>query len=178
MNKINRKMTNTVTQTGLLLAATLILQGLRLFIPVPPQVSMFVIGSMVNACLVLAVLRVGWRSGVVVAAVTPVFAWLEGMLPFFPFIFPVAAGNSAFVFSVFLLRRAGLPGLYGAALIKAGAMYGSFCLLFGLAAFPPAVSHVMLTVMSWPQIVTGLLGGTLGYAVNKRIRTAGRSNPG
>ena len=40
--------TGTITRTGLLLAATIILQGLRLVIPVPPQVSMFVIGSLVE----------------------------------------------------------------------------------------------------------------------------------
>ena len=51
--------TGTITRTGLLLAATIILQGLRLVIPVPPQVSMFVIGSLVNTCFVLAVLVVG-----------------------------------------------------------------------------------------------------------------------
>ena len=102
---MNQSMTKRITRTGLLLAATLILQGLRLFIPVPPQVSMFVIGSLVNACLVLAVWSVGRKAGLVVACVTPVFAWLEGMLPFLPFIFPVAAGNCAFVLAVGALRR-------------------------------------------------------------------------
>ena len=78
-----------VTRTGLILAVTLILQGLRLVIPIPPQVSMFVVGSLVNACLIVAVLTVGPPGRLVVAACTPVFAWLEGMLPFFPFVFPV-----------------------------------------------------------------------------------------
>ena len=76
-----------VTRTGLILAVTLILQGLRLVIPIPPQVSMFVVGSLVNACLIVAVLLIGRRAGLVVAACTPVFAWFEGMLPFFPFVF-------------------------------------------------------------------------------------------
>ena len=82
-----------VTRTGLILAVTLILQGLRLVIPIPPQVSMFVVGSLVNACLLVAVLLIGRRAGLVVAGCTPVFAWLEGMLPFFPFVFPVGLGN-------------------------------------------------------------------------------------
>lgn len=166
---MNQNMTKTITQTGLVLAATLILQGLRLFMPVPPQISMFVIGSLVNACLTLAALHIGPRAGITVAVITPVFAWLEGMLPFLPFIFPVAAGNSLFVLAVSAWRRRGLPGLYGAVLIKAGAMYGAFYLLFSCVEFPPIVSHMILTVMSWPQIVTGVLGGTLGYAADKRI---------
>ena len=98
-----------VTRTGLILAVTLILQGLRLVIPIPPQVSMFVVGSLVNACLIVAVLTVGRRAGLVVAACTPVFAWLEGMLPFFPFVFPVALGNSFYVWAAW--RWQPCPGL-------------------------------------------------------------------
>ena len=94
---MNDRMLYTVTRTGLLLAVTLLLQGIRLLLPIPPQVSMFLIGSLVNACLILAVLKVGWKSGLVVACITPVFAWLEGMLPFLPFIIPVAVGNSVLV---------------------------------------------------------------------------------
>ena len=129
-------MTKRITRTGLLLAATLILQGLRLFIPIPPQVSMFVIGSLVNACLVLAVWSVGRKSGLVVACVTPVFAWLEGMLPFLPFIFPVAAGNCAFVFAVDGLRRFRAAGLAGAALCKAPSCTALFMSCSAMWNFP------------------------------------------
>ncbi|MDN0046295.1 hypothetical protein CJ260_09850 [Megasphaera sp. ASD88] len=166
---MNQSMTKRITRTGLLLAATLILQGLRLFIPIPPQVSMFVIGSLVNACLVLAVWSVGRKSGLVVACVTPVFAWLEGMLPFLPFIFPVAAGNCAFVFAVDGLRRFRAAGLAGAALCKAAVVYGSFYVLFSYVEFPAAVRHMILLVMSWPQIVTAAAGGVLAYVIAKRL---------
>lgn len=117
-----------VTRTGLILAVTLILQGLRLVIPIPPQVSMFVVGSLVNACLIVAVLTVGRRAGLVVAACTPVFAWLEGMLPFFPFVFPVALGNSFYVWAAWRWQRYGLPAFCGGALGKAAILYGSFYL--------------------------------------------------
>ena len=125
-----------VTRTGLILAVTLILQGLRLVIPIPPQVSMFVVGSLVNACLIVAVLTVGRRAGLVVAACTPVFAWLEGMLPFFPFVFPVALGNSFYVWAAWI-------------------------------AFPPAVRHMLLFAMSWPQVVTGVIGAVIGREVSR-----------
>lgn len=162
--------TGTITRTGLLLAATIILQGLRLVIPVPPQVSMFVIGSLVNTCFVLAVLVVGWRAGLFIALVTPVFAFLEGMLPFLPFVLPVAFANLAFVLICCVLKRYGLMGLYGAALVKTIAMYGSFFLLFGMVHFPDAVRHMILFVMSWPQLVTGVIGATLGYIIVLRIK--------
>ncbi|WP_301859691.1 hypothetical protein [uncultured Megasphaera sp.] len=164
-----RTTTYFVTRTGALLAATVILQGLRLVIPVPPPVSMFVIGSLVNACLTLAVLAIGWQAGLVIACVTPVFAWLEGMLPFLPFVLPVAAGNAVYTGLIGMLHRWRLPGICGAALGKAAMLYGSFYVLFGCLAFPAAVRQTILFVMSWPQVVTGIVGGTLGYIVWKRI---------
>jgi len=155
-----------VTRTGLILAVTLILQGLRLVIPIPPQVSMFVVGSLVNACLIVAVLTVGRWAGLVVAACTPVFAWLEGMLPFFPFVFPVALGNSFYVWAAWRWQRYGLPAFCGGALGKAAILYGSFYLLFACIAFPPAVRHMLLFAMSWPQVVTGVIGAVVGREVS------------
>lgn len=169
---MNDRMLYTVTRTGLLLAVTLLLQGIRLLLPIPPQVSMFLIGSLVNACLILAVLKVGWKSGLVVACITPVFAWLEGMLPFLPFIIPVAVGNSVLVGAVYRLRAYNLPGVYGAAVCKMAAIYGAFYLLFGCVEFPAAVRHMILMSMSWPQLVTGVLGGTIAYRIAGRIHSS------
>ena len=140
-----------VTRTGLILAVTLILQGLRLVIPIPPQVSMFVVGSLVNACLIVAVLLIGRRAGLVVAGCTPVFAWLEGMLPFFPFVFPVGLGNCFYVWTAWRWQRYGLPACCGGALGKA------------------AVRHMLLFAMSWPQIVTGIIGAVLGMEVSRLL---------
>lgn len=169
---MNDRMLYTITRTGLLLAATLLLQGIRLVLPIPPQVSMFLIGSLVNACLVLAVLKIGWKSGLAVACITPVFAWLEGMLLFLPFIIPVAIGNSVFVGAVYRLRVYKLMGLYGAAICKMAVLYGAFYLLFGCVEFPTAVRHMILISMSWPQLVTGVLGGTIAYRIAGRIHSS------
>ena len=102
---MNHDMIQKSTRTALLLTATLILQGLRLLIPIPPQVSMFVVGALVNACLVVAVLTISWRAGVIVACVTPFFAWLEGMLPLPPFIVPVALGNTVYVLLYYVQQQ-------------------------------------------------------------------------
>lgn len=158
-----------VTRTGLILAVTLILQGLRLVIPIPSQVSMFVVGSLVNACLLVAVLLIVRRAGLVVAGCTPVFAWLEGMLPFFPFVFPVGLGNCFYVWTAWRWQRYGLPAFCGGALGKAAILYGSFYLLFACIAFPPAVRHMLLFAMSWPQIVTGIIGAVLGMEVSRLL---------
>lgn len=169
---MNQNMTQTITRTGLLLAATLLLQGLRLLIPVPPQVSMFLIGALVNACLIIAVLTVNWRAGVVVACVTPCFAWLEGMLPLPPFIVPIALGNTVFVSVAYLLRQwrsTSYYGVYCAAVAKTIVLYGLFYGLFSFVEFPAAIRHVMLFSMSWPQLWNGFLGGTLGVLISHRL---------
>ncbi|WP_296827309.1 hypothetical protein [uncultured Megasphaera sp.] len=162
--------TQKVTRTGLILAATLILQGLRLIIPIPPQVSLFLIGSLVNACLITAVLTIDRRAGFVVAACTPIFAWLEGMLPFFLFVFPVAAGNSVYVYCAWRWQRYGFPALAVGALIKALVLYALFYLLFAGIEFPPVLRHLLLTAMSWPQVITGVIGALLGLQLSRFLK--------
>lgn len=169
---MNHQLLQQLTRTALILAATLILQGLRLVIPIPPQVSMFVVGALVNACLVVAVLTVSWRAGVLVACVTPFFAWLEGMLPLPPFIFPVALGNTVYVLLFYILMRwksYGYYSVFAATMVKTLVLYGTFYGLFSFVAYPDAVRHMILFAMSWPQLWTGFAGGLLGIYLSKRI---------
>lgn len=159
-----------ITRTALLLAVTLLLQGLRLVIPVPPQISLFFIGSLVNACLVIAVLRTDLKAGSVIAVAAPVFAYLEGMLPL-PFFIPVVAvGNLVYVVFIWALQQYGLRKLYIAAFLKAIVLFGGFSLLFALVQVPPKITHMILFAMSWPQIVTGIIGLVVGYAVSQRLK--------
>lgn len=153
----------------MLLAATLILQGLRLILPMPPQASMILIGSLVNACFLLAVLLIGLKPAVLLALVTPVAAYFQGMLPFLPFVGPVALGNSLFVIVFYMQRRHAVRALVAAALAKTAALYGGFCFLFSLVAFPEKITHMILFIMSWPQIVTAVLGGILAFVIAKRL---------
>ncbi|EHM41165.1 hypothetical protein [Anaeroglobus geminatus] len=158
-----------LTRTAGIIAVAVILQSLRLLFPVPPQVSMFLIGSLVNMCLVLAVRTINVRAGLITATVVPVFAWLEGMLPFLPFVFPVAAGNTAFVF---LVGRAGehKPQLFLAAPAKALVLYGAFRLLFAAFPFPEAVMATLLFIMSWPH-GHGYFGDKSRFAGRKTYKT-------
>ncbi|EFD93425.1 hypothetical protein HMPREF1039_1208 [Megasphaera lornae] len=163
-----------ITRTALLLAVTLLLQGLRLVIPVPPQISLFFIGSLVNACLVIAVLRTDLKAGSVIAVAAPVFAYLEGMLPL-PFFIPVVAvGNLVYVVFIWALQQYGLRKLYIAAFLKAIVLFGGFSLLFALVQVPPKITHMILFAMSWPQIVTGIIGLVVGYAVSQRLKKVDR----
>ena len=143
-------------------------------IPVPPQISLFFIGSLVNACLVIAVLRTDLKAGSVIAVAAPVFAYLEGMLPL-PFFIPVVAvGNLVYVVFIWALQQYGLRKLYIAAFLKAIVLFGGFSLLFALVQVPPKITHMILFAMSWPQIVTGIIGLVVGYAVSQRLKKVDR----
>ena len=147
---------------AILLALAVVLQGMRLIIPVPTPISMFLIGSAVNACLVL----IARTQGVTAAVLLPVFAWLEGMLPLWFFIFPVMVGNIVFVL---LVNTARGREIYGAAFVKAFVLYSAFFVLLQVVEVPNRIGAGILFVMSWPQIVTGLIGIGIALYAQKRL---------
>lgn len=160
-----------LTRTGLLLALTLVFQSLRFLIPVPPWMSTFLIGSLVNAALLVALQALGMRSALLIAVVTPVVAWLQQLLPLPVFILPVALGNSLYVWLFSRLHRAGPEWLAvaSAALGKAAFFYLVFRWLLGLLELPPAISSAILFVMGWPQLVTGIVGGFIAIYAWRRL---------
>ena len=172
---MERQALQKLTRTGFIVALTLVLQGLRLYIPMPPQFSMFIIGTLVNACLIVAALSIHWKAGMVVAMVTPFFAFLEGMLPFLPFIVPTVLGNCAYVFFGTAISKRVTLFLPLAVLVKAVVVYGSFYVLFSFVAFPDAVRTMILTVMSWPQLITAGCGAALGLFLSRIISPIGES---
>lgn len=160
-----------LTRTGLLLALTLVFQSLRFLIPLPPWMSTFLIGSLVNAALLVALQALGMRSALLIACVTPVVAWLQQLLPLPVFILPVAVGNSLYIWLFFRLRRAGPEWLAvgSAALGKAAFFFLAFRGLLSVLELPPALSTAILFVMGWPQLVTGLVGGFIAIYAWRRL---------
>ncbi len=160
-----------LTRTGLLLALTLVFQSLRFLIPLPPWMSTFLIGSLVNAALLVALQALGLRSALLIACVTPVVAWLQQLLPLPVFILPVALGNSLYIWLFSRLRRAGPEWLAvgSAALGKAAFFFLAFRGLLSMLELPPALSAAILFVMGWPQLVTGLIGGFIAIYAWRRL---------
>lgn len=159
-----------LARAALLLALTLVFQSLRLVIPLPPFFTTFIIGSLVNACLIVALETAGLAAALLIAAVTPVVAYLQQLLPLPVFIVPVAAANILYV----LLFRAGLSwsraGAIGlAAAGKTALLYFTFAWLLTQINFPPRLATGLLFVMSWPQLVTAVLGGMLATIVGRRL---------
>ena len=54
-------MRREVVRAALLLALLLVVQSLRFVVPLPPFISMFAIGTLVNACLLISLCNCGER---------------------------------------------------------------------------------------------------------------------
>ncbi len=161
---------NVLARAALLLALTIVFQSLRLIIPVPPFFTTFVIGSLVNACLLVALETAGLGAAAVIALVAPAVAYLQGLLFLPVFVPPVALGNLLYI----LLFRAALArgrvfaiGLAAAG--KSAFLFAAFAWLLTLVAVPAPLAAGLMFAMGWPQLFTTIMGGILATIVCRRL---------
>jgi hypothetical protein len=161
-----------LSRTALLLALTLVFQSLRFVVPIPPVGSTVLIGSLVNACLLVALQTVGLGSAFLIACVTPMAAYFQQLLPLPIFILPVAIGNCLYVWLFHRLWRIGpvWPAIGGASLGKAAFFYLAFSWILTFIKLPPPVTAGLLFVMSWPQLITGIVGGILAKWIGEKLQ--------
>ena len=162
------KKTTWIARTAICLALLLALQFAT------KGLGQLVTGSCVNLVLAMAALLGGVWSGLVVAALSPFFAWLLGIGPAFLQLVPcIALGNVvyALLFGLLvraLLKKRWLSGLIGMAAAAALKFLTLYVVLVRLAA-PQVVPAVKLPVVSamftWPQLATALLGGLLACLI-------------
>lgn len=154
-------------RAALLLAIGLVLQALRLIIPMPPMLTVFIVGTLVNMVLVFAARSVGLAPSAMIAALLPVIAYFQGQLPL-PFLIPVVAiGNFVMVYLCTVSFSKGI--ILIAPLCKTFVLYcGSLLILFWLQV-PEQISLLVLFIMGWPQMITGVLGIILADKLQKRI---------
>ncbi len=161
---------HVLTRTALLLALTLLFQSLRLVIPLPVFMSTLLIGTLVNACLLIAAEAIGVRAALAISIMAPIVAYMQQLLPLPVFIIPVLAGNVVYVllfFAVFRCRR--WLAVIIAGVGKMVILYGCFAWMLTWIAVPAPIASGLLFVMSWPQLVTSIGGGFLAGIVVRRI---------
>lgn len=166
--------THQLTRTALLLALTLFFQSLRLLLPLPPISSVFVIGILVNCCLLIAARTAGLTAALFISFIAPIVAYLQQLLPLPIFILPVACGNITLVVLYHILgpKDSWIP-LASAAIGKCIVLYSSFTwLLTHFIQLSPEMMKAMLWAMSWPQALTAFAGGIVAEFVVKRINLA------
>lgn len=171
-----------ITETAVLLALLVVLQALT------KSFGQFVTGSCVNAVLAVAVLLAGMGSGVTIALISPVLAYLLGIAPQLVTVPAIMVGNTVFV--VLLRQIAGdeskvLGRQIAAWLIAAVAKFATLYILVvkiicGVASAPLLAAgtlkepmlKMLPTMFAWPQLITALIGGAVAMLIVPVLRKA------
>jgi len=153
----------------MLLALTVIFQFIGRFIPLGPN-SNFIVGPLVNACLIISAGLVGLFSGTVISVLAPYGAILTGAtlpLPLAPF---VALGNFVLVLAFYIFRKKKVAGIIAGSIAKFAVIYGS---LLYIIPFSNCCSNKAMALagaaFGWPQLVTALIGGIIAIPVVHRL---------
>ena len=159
-----------LNRTALLLALIIVFQSLRLFLPIPFFVSVYIIGSLVNACFLLAAAAIGWRFALILAVIAPIVAYMQRALPLPILILPIAAANLAYIAGYLLFfAKNRILAISTAAIAKFVIIYLT---VIGIVQYLGVAgkASVMLTMMlGWPQLITGFAGGAIFLAVCKML---------
>ena len=164
--KMHQKIT-WITTTAMMIAGLIVLQWATGLIPMPTKLAQQLLtGSCVNAVLAVSVLLGGLWCGVTVAALAPVFAQLLGVGAQFVQLVPaIMVGNAVYVLVLSLLAtRKKLPHWSAILAVVLAAMV-KFAVLLLLVRFVinplmgGKLPAMLLTMFSWPQLVTALVGG-------------------
>ena len=182
-----RKKVLWITETAVMLALLVTLQALT------KPMGQLVTGSCVNAVLAISVLLVGMSSGITIALISPVCAYLFGIAPNFVTVLPIMIGNVCFV--VLLRLIAGEThkpiwrqpvALVAAAGVKFGVLYllvvkvicgiASGALLGkklgDIVVLAPPMLKMLPTMFAWPQLFTALIGGGVALLIVPLLRKA------
>ena len=161
--------------TALLLALVVVVQQLRWLHP------QLVAGPLVNAILIVAAVWVGLYSGLAIAILSPVFAFVFPPSPPLIQIMPVIMiGNAALVACAYFLKNKNLAfGLLSGAVLKAVLLWLGVVHLvipvFGSGLPEPAVT-ALSAMFSYNQFITAVIGSVIVLSLKTRLdKSIGKS---
>ncbi|MBR7122099.1 MAG: ECF transporter S component [Oscillospiraceae bacterium] len=173
-SKSNKRGALWITRTAAMIALLIALQwatsGTQAF------AGQYITGTLVNCVLPVSVMLCGISGGLVVAAMSPFFAFFLGIGPKLLQIVPcIAVGNVVYVVLLHLfLRQYGnklwknVLGVLLAAAAKFVTLYLAVVKIFipvmGAGLKAPQI-QTFTAMFSWPQLATALLGGLLALLI-------------
>ena len=171
-----------ITETAVMLALLVSLQAIT------KPFGQLVTGSFVNAVLAVTVLVAGLGSGITVALVSPVLAYLLGIAPQILTVPAIMVGNTVFVVMLHALVSRGegkLPVQIAAWILAAVAKFAALYLivselicgvlapsLLASGALKEPMLKALPATFSWPQLITALIGGAVALVIVPVIRKA------
>ncbi len=183
--------TKTITRTGLAVALVIVAQFIGKMVPAgavifgPFSTNQLITGSLVNLILIVSGAAIGLWPGVTVGVLSAILATLLGVGPIFPLITPaIAVGNALIVLVTWLFFRksakpgytaTNLAGVVSGAAVKCAFLWITVPMLFQFIPEikPPQIAALSI-MFSWPQAITGVVGGLLALAVLPALKKAAR----
>ena len=171
-----------ITETAIMLALLVALQSLT------SSMGQIVTGSCVNAVLGVSVLMSGLASGLVVALVSPVMAFLLGIAPQIITVPAIMVGNAVFVVLLHFLADRNGKNLVKQAVALAVSAVAKFVSLYVIVvkvvcgamaesliasgSLKPPMVAALTAKFSWPQLFTALIGGAVALFIAPIVRKA------
>ena len=171
-----------ITETAIMLALLVTLQALT------KPAGQFVTGSCVNVVLAIATLVGGLWSGLTIALISPVLAFVLGIAPQILTVPAIMVGNAVFVLLLHLIvgkQYKAIGRRIIAWLVAAGAKFAALYLivvkiicgvmassLLAAGTLKEPMLKALPATFSWPQLVTALIGGGIALLICLVIRKA------
>ena len=163
----NNTYLRTLARGSVLLTMAIVAQEIRLFLPLPPLLSIIVIGTMLNAIMVIAVRYASLTSAIIISAVLPLFAFMQGHV-IIPLMIPVIfLGN--FVLVLVCDKFWGKGIIILAPVLKTVTLYMLSRVLLSMLGLQNKLVDAILLGMGWPQLITAILGIILAMQLEKRL---------
>ena len=171
-----------ITETAVMLALLVALQAIT------KPMGQLVTGSFVNAVLAVTVLVAGLYSGITVALISPVLAYLLGIAPQILTVPAIMVGNTVFVILLYFIAGRDSRKIVRQVIAWVSAAAAKFAALYAIVVWlicgvlaerllaSGALKAPMLKALpatfSWPQLVTALIGGAVALLIVPVLRKA------
>lgn len=171
-----------ITETAVMLALLVALQALT------KPMGQLVTGSFVNAVLAVTVLVAGLYSGITVALISPILAYLLGIAPQILTVPAIMAGNAVFVALLYMIAGKDSKKILRQILAWLGAAAAKFAVLYAIVVWlicgvlaeqllaSGTLKQPMLKALpvsfGITQLFTALIGGAVALLIVPVIRKA------
>jgi len=155
----------------LILAQFAVLVGIATVAPLFHQQA--VTGPIINATLFVSVILLGAQNAILVGLIPSLIALSVGLLPpilapMIPFI--MASNTILIIVFDYLKERSFWLRVILASVLKFIFLFSTSSIVVNLLLKKEIASKVV-TIMSWPQLLTALAGGLIAYIFLKNIKT-------
>ena len=134
--------------------------------------SQFITGPIVNATLFIAAVLVGPFEAVLVGLIPSTVAMTSGLLPLplAPMVPFIMLGNAIMIGAFHYTKSKSFVGaVIFASVLKFAFLYSVVTLLMNTMLQQALVTKLSI-MMSWPQLVTALIGGAIAFVILKKMK--------